>query len=360
MSETISNIQKGTSETLDTDLLFYRLKKKARPVFEVAERNLKKAKRRIDLEDIIGFGGFAVVAKGHTDLLLDGREVENHPCAVKIVYPERIYGPDSDVNNANRKRFINEYSSTRQVYTNLEKLGTGLEKHLVRAYDYGEFDDTYWERNTDMVGNIAEIYKEGLISWRYIVSEYVEGRELGQYRGKLSIKDIVQVGRVICQVLEVTHSQEFLHRDIKPTNILIPNGTIEDLKLGDFGLAKRTDVAVPVYSSILGSVGFAAPEQMDPESKNPVDGRADIYGLAATLYFMITGHYAYSEEDTKLLIGKENKPISRPAPLTEFVDQPGLNELSEVLITALAPYREKRHKNISEFMVALDRVYKKL
>ena len=341
------------------------MKKKALPIFKIAKHHLKKAKSPINLDDIIGFGGFALVAKGHLNLSWYGRELEDHPCAVKIVYPGRIYGSDPDINIANRKRFINEYSSTRQVFINLEKLGTGLEKHIVRAYDYGEFDAEYREKDIDMEGiwkirDIAKMFMKKLISWRYIVSEYVEGKELGQYRDKINIKNLVQIGKTICQVLEVTHDQGFLHRDIKPTNILIPNNKIENLKLGDFGLAKRTDITVPVYSSILGSVGFAAPEQMNPKSLYPVDGRADIYGLAATLYFMATGHYAYNGEDAKLLIGKENIQISRPPPLTDFVYQPGLNMFNDVLIKALAPYREKRYKGIGEFGEALDTVYKKL
>jgi len=353
------------SETPDTDLLFGRLKKKVKPIFDIAKKNLKEKKRAIELEDVIGFGGFAVVAKGHIDLSWYGKNLEDYPCAVKIPYPGRMYGEDPDTNEANRKRFINEYSSTRQVFTNLEKLGTGLEKHIIRAYDYGEFDAEYREKDIDMEGiwkikNIAKMFNKRLISWRYMVSEYVEGKELSQYRSKISIKDLVRVGEIVCQVLEITHDQDFLHRDIKPTNILIPNNKIGDLKLGDFGLAKRLDIATPFYSSILGSVGFAAPEQMDPKSLYPVDNRTDIYGLAATIYFMATGHYVYDENDAKLLIGKENRQISRAVPLNEYINEPNLEELSEVLDTALSPYREKRYANVSEFKAALNKVYKKL
>ncbi|MFC1560907.1 serine/threonine-protein kinase [Candidatus Latescibacterota bacterium] len=200
------------------------------------------------------------------------------------------------------------------------------------------------------------MYKKRYISWRYIVSEYFEAKELGQYKGIISIKDIVKVGRIICQVLEATHSLQLIHRDIKPTNILIPNGKIEDLKLCDFGLAKRTDVSIPVHRSILGSVGFAAPEQIDPKLTYPVDNRADIYGLAATLYFMITDHYPYNEKDAKLLMRK-GKQIPRPKPLTDYVNQP---ELNEILSKALSPYRSNRYKNINEFKTDLDTIYNKL
>ena len=137
---------------------------------------------------------------------------------------------------------------------------------------------------------------------------------------------------------------------------MIPNGKIEDLKLCDFGLSKRSDVSIPVYRSILGSVGFAAPEQIDPKFTYPVDNRADIYGLAATLYFMITDCYPYNEKDAKLFMTKE-KPLPRPKPLTDFVNQP---ELNEILNKALSPYRSNRYKNINEFKTDLDTIYNKL
>jgi len=364
MKKTVSSMEKQYSENPDTDLLFGRLKNKVKPIFNTAKKHLKKKKRPIYLNDIIGFGGFAVVTKGHLDLSWYGKNLEDKPCAVKIVYPGRIYGDDPDVNDSNRKRFINEYSSTIQVFTNLEKLGTGLEKHIVRAYDIGEFDAEYREKDINMEGllkirNIAKIFNKRLISWRYMVSEYVQGKELGQYQN-IKIKDLIQIGRTICQVLQVTHEQGFLHRDIKPTNILIPDNNIENLKLGDFGLAKRTDIAVPFYSSILGSVGFSAPEQMDPKARYPVDDRADIYGLAATIYFMASRRYAYNEKDARLLIGKENQMISKTAPLTEYLSEEKIDGLSEVLNVALSPYREKRYSNINEFKKALDDIYTRL
>ena len=342
----------------DTELFFNKIKKELQPTFKIAKRNLKKQSRPIYLEDIVGFGGFAIVAKGRTDLLLDGREVKDHPCAVKIVYPGRIYGENSNSNLNNRTRFINEAFSARQVYIGLKKLGENLEKHLVRFYRYGEFDDVYRENDINIgnfwkVRTIAKRYKKKNISWRYIVSEYVEGKELGQYRNRISIKEIIEVGKIISKILKVTHNTELLHRDIKPTNILIPNGRIQDLKLGDFGLAKRTDVAIPIYSSILGSVGFAAPEQIDPGSKYPVDNRADIYGLAATLYFMASGQYPYTERDAKLLM-TEYQQIPRTKPLKDFIDQP---ELSDILAKALSPYRSKRHGSINEFINDLDSIY---
>jgi len=353
--------QKNTTETPKTDALFYRLKKRAKPVFEIAKEQLKKQERPIILENIIGCGGFAVVAKGNTTLSIDGREKEL-TCAVKIVYPERIYGNGRKIDNANRKRFDNEHSSTRQVYTNLKEQGRGLEKHIVRVYDKGEFDyDKYKSldiKERVIVRTLAKILGfKPEISWRYIVSEYVEGKDLSHYKGELSIKEILQLSKVVCDVLEETHRQKFIHRDIKPTNILIPYGKIPNLKITDYGLAKRIDSGAPVYGSILGSMGFAAPEQIDYKSRFKVDGRTDEYNLAATILFMGYDNYPYSEKDVELLHSKEHMPIPKPTHLKEIISE---KPIREVLMKALSPWKGGRYPTIGEFREALEYVDRKL
>ena len=76
-----------------------------------------------------------------------------------------------------------------------------------------------------------------------------------------------------------------LHRDVKPANCLIDyNGTI---KIGDFGLSLSTGVAGTPPSSFAGTPLFAAPEQLRGE---PLDARADIYAVGATLCFLLSGH----------------------------------------------------------------------
>ena len=342
------------------ELFLEKMKKELVPFLKIAKRNLKKQSKPIYLEDILGYGGFAFVVKGYTDLLLDGSNIENQPCAVKIVYPIRIYGSNPDANVLNRTRFINEAFSSRQVYINLKNIGGNLEKHIVRFYKYGEFDDTYDKKRKKggfwSIPFISKKYPKKLISWRYIVTEYIDSKNLEEYKDILSIKEIIKVGRIICQVLEVTHSLQLIHRDIKPSNILIPNGKVEELKLCDFGLSKRTDVSIPIYKSIIGSIGFAAPEQIGPKLIHPVDQRADIYGLAATLYYMITDHCPYNELDAKLYM-KGKKPLPMPKPLTDFINQP---ELNEIFSKALSPHRSKRYKNINELKTDLDSLYDRL
>ncbi len=333
-------------------------KQKLMSVFKIAKRNLKKQSRPIFLEEIIGYGGFALVAKAYTDILLDGIKIEHKQCSVKIVYPHRVYGINPDSNVLNRTRFINEAFATRQVYISLRKIGSGLEKHIVRFYRYGEFDEIYKKKGgkRTIIPFLPKIYSKKVISWRYIVSEYIDAKNLEEYKSTLSIKDIVHIGRIIARVLEVTHDLNLIHRDIKPENILIPDGDIEELKLCDFGLAKRTDASIPIYSSVLGSLGFAAPEQIGPKLTHPVDGRADIYGLAATLYYMITGDHPYNRMDAKYYM-REEKPMPEPKSILKYAEQP---EMDAILGKALRPHRSERYNNMTKFKIDLDELYDRM
>jgi len=354
---------KSNTTTQETDALFEELKKDIRPTFNIAQSELEKLYRPIFLEDIIGFGGFALVAEAYAkNLVVDEKERHNLHCAVKIIYPQRIHGPDEEANYVNRKRFNKEYASIRQVYTNLKGEKGNLEKHIVRAYDEGEFDydkyDSLGIKKNWFVKNFSKLFKlNPEISWKYMVSEYVKGKDLSHYKGKIGIKDIIQIGKIVCKVLEVTHEQDILHRDLKPSNILLPYGKINNLKVTDFGLAKRMDAGAQDSNLIFGSMGFAAPEQIDYKSRFKVDGRADIFGLGAVLYNLASGQLPYGERDVKLLHGKDHIPIPNPALLTDFIDEP---EFSEVLEKALFPYKAKRYSNAGEFREDLEWVDKKL
>jgi response regulator RpfG family c-di-GMP phosphodiesterase len=125
----------------------------------------------------------------------------------------------------------------------------------------------------------------------YLVMEYVPGRDLdaliGQ-EGPLPVARACQYAHQIADALTEAHRHGLVHRDIKPSNVIItPNG---QAKLLDFGVARLPSAASRLTQDgvRLGTVGYMAPEQArDPHT---VDARADIFGLAATLFFALTGH----------------------------------------------------------------------
>ncbi len=124
----------------------------------------------------------------------------------------------------------------------------------------------------------------------YLVMEYVPGsnlEDLIERDGPMSVARATGYAHQIADALTEAHRCGLVHRDIKPSNIIVgPNGLA---KLLDFGVARlpATTDRVTQDGARLGTVGYMAPEQ----ARNPrdVDGRADVFGLAATVFFALTG-----------------------------------------------------------------------
>ncbi|HYV36260.1 MAG TPA: protein kinase, partial [Gemmataceae bacterium] len=123
---------------------------------------------------------------------------------------------------------------------------------------------------------------------QYLVMEYVPGQDLEgivEEQGPLKPARACNLIHQIASALAETHKAHLVHRDVKPSNILV---TPEDqAKLLDFGLSRRFDARMTQPGTILGTVDYMAPEQAKDAST--VDIRADIYGLGGTLYWCLTG-----------------------------------------------------------------------
>jgi len=116
----------------------------------------------------------------------------------------------------------------------------------------------------------------------FLVAEWVEGCSLAELReraGPLPWTVVARIGSEICHALAHLHEMEaIVHRDVTPANIMVTH--TGDVKLADFGIASCKDVIAGREARGGGTSGFAAPEQL---AGGAVDGRADIYGLAASL-----------------------------------------------------------------------------
>ncbi len=125
----------------------------------------------------------------------------------------------------------------------------------------------------------------------FIVLTLVGGHSLEQVirgRGHLPDDEVLELGRCLAEALAYAHERDVLHRDVKPENILLPRA--DQPVLVDFGLAKFEEASggrLTATGAFAGTPGFAAPEQLADAGK--VDARADVYGLGATLYAMLTG-----------------------------------------------------------------------
>jgi hypothetical protein len=126
----------------------------------------------------------------------------------------------------------------------------------------------------------------------YLVSELVRGRTLDTLleQGRLSDREIVEVGVCLCDALAHAHSQGVIHRDVKPSNVLVPSrsaGSGDRAKLTDFGVAHVIGGATLTHTGdIVGTLAYMAPEQADGREAGP---EADLYSLALVLYEALTG-----------------------------------------------------------------------
>ena len=138
--------------------------------------------------------------------------------------------------------------------------------------------------------NVVPLYAAGEEGGTvYIVTRWVEGTELGtliQSQGPLEPGRAARTAAQIAAALEVAHEKGLVHRDVKPSNVIL---TSEDhAYLTDFGLAKRAGTAVGLtgVDQMLGTVDYVAPEQI--EGSEP-DARGDVYSLGCVLFEMLTG-----------------------------------------------------------------------
>ena len=120
-----------------------------------------------------------------------------------------------------------------------------------------------------------------------LLEEYVQGDTLGELLegGFLSVAEAKQISRQLCQALWVLHSMGVVHRDVKPDNVIIRGN---EAVLIDFDASRVYKSEIQEDTQILGTTGFAAPEQYGLSQS---DGRADIYALGVLLNIMLTGEH---------------------------------------------------------------------
>ena len=144
--------------------------------------------------------------------------------------------------------------------------------------------------------NIVNVYDVGEDrGLYYIVMELVEGITLKDYiqkKGRLTAKEVTSIAVQVCSAIEMAHSHNIVHRDIKPQNIIISKDG--KVKVTDFGIAKATS-SNTISTNVMGSVHYTSPEQARGGFS---DAKSDIYSLGITMYEMITGELPFDGDST--------------------------------------------------------------
>jgi serine/threonine protein kinase/TPR repeat protein/chaperone required for assembly of F1-ATPase len=172
--------------------------------------------------------------------------------------------------------------------------------------------------------NVASVFNLGMDRENYFyVMEFIDGETLEaavRRKGPLTPLDALDIALQVARALAVAAKQQLVHRDLKPTNLMLVDQEGElTVKVIDFGLAKVAkdageDSAALTMGGFVGTPHFASPEQVE---EGEVDIRSDFYSLGATLYYVLTGQSPFSGSIGQIMSQHLYKPLPMQ-PLTNL------------------------------------------
>ncbi len=212
------------------------------------------------LEEFIGQGAMGMVYKA-TDTIL------NRTVALKLISKK------SDVTTPAMAE------ARRRLIQEAQAAGRLAHPNIVTIHSYGETED-----------------------FQYICMEYITGRTLAEILNEQKVLAVEEAGfyfEQILQAIEAANQEQIVHRDIKPTNIMIMAD--KRLKVMDFGIAKIPSLSITTTGTVLGTPYYMSPEQI---SGQKVDIRSDIFSVGAVFYQVLTGERPFEGESTVTLAYK--------------------------------------------------------
>ncbi|MET9380740.1 Stk1 family PASTA domain-containing Ser/Thr kinase [Streptomyces sp. NPDC002928] len=180
--------------------------------------------------------------------------------------------------------------------------------------------------------NVVQVFDQGNDgSYVYLAMEYVAGctlRDVLRERGALQPRAALDILEPVLAALGAAHRAGFVHRDMKPENVLI--GDDGRVKVADFGLVRAVDTVTNTTGTVLGTVSYLAPEQIEHGTADP---RVDVYACGVVLYEMLTGARPHEGDSPASVLYKHlHEDVPPPSAVV-----PGLAyELDELVATATA------------------------
>jgi serine/threonine protein kinase/transposase-like protein len=260
---------------------------------------------RYVLVEKIGSGGMGDVYKGHHPSLDQYR-------AIKVLPPHLAQ------NEELVERFLRE----------ARRCAALQHPNIVRLEHVGEQDGIY-----------------------FMVMDYVEGTSLRQLiddQTALPVSRGIRIAEQVCRALSYAHEQGLIHRDVKPSNILVDKE--DQAVLTDFGIARGMEADEPGLTAAGLTVG--TPEYMSPEQVrgDPLDGRSDLYSLGIVLYELFTGELPFAAR-SKASIKRQQLEKDPDPPRFHNPDLPPA--LEAVILRALEKNRHARYATAAELAEAL-------
>ena len=228
-------------------------------------------------------------------------------------------------------------SAVRRFQQEVEAAARLIHPNVVTAFDAGESKNIH-----------------------FLVMEYVDGQDLAAivaHRGVLPVAEAVEYVLQAARGLAYAHGEGVVHRDVKPSNLLLDkNGTVKILDMGlaraDRGIGKLDETAdrgLTQSGDVMGTVDYMSPEQA--ASTKHVDARADIYSLGCTLFYLLNGRPVY--EGTTLVdkvLAHREKPIPKLNASRDDVP----SKLDLVFRRMVGKKPEQRFGSMKEVIAALE------
>ena len=254
---------------------------------------------KYEIVSVLGQGGMGTVYKARDPFI--GRLV-----ALKTINPELVSDPDI------LKRFYREAQSA----------GTLQHPNIVTIYDLGEADGR-----------------------PYIAMAFVEGESLQSIinrRARIPVAVKLKLAQQFCEGLSHAHKHGFVHRDVKPANILVGNDG--NVQVVDFGIVRLEATNLTKTGMFMGTIHYASPEQI---SDGHVDSRSDLWSVACVIYEFLAYKKAFDGSNIAAIVTKvlysEPDPLSVCAP-----DIP--TELDKVISKGLKKNVEERYQSLDEML----------
>src|SRR5437588_1092972 len=196
-----------------------------------------------------------------------------------------------------------------------------LERHVALKILHAQYtgDDEFVERFKREARAVAQLSHPNIVTVidrgedsgrQFIVFEYIDGenlKELVVRKGRLSVRDALQLALQVARGLAFAHEHGLVHRDVKPQNVLL-NGDGQ-AKVTDFGIARTLTVdGVTQTGTVMGTSNYIAPEQA---SGQPVDVQTDVYSLGVVLYELLAGDVPFPGEN---FVSIAMKHVNEPPP----------------------------------------------
>ncbi|WP_330350060.1 Stk1 family PASTA domain-containing Ser/Thr kinase [Streptomyces sp. NBC_00582] len=181
--------------------------------------------------------------------------------------------------------------------------------------------------------NVVQVFDQGADgSYVYLAMEYIAGctlRDVLRDRGALQPRAALDILEPVLAALGAAHRAGFVHRDMKPENVLI--GDDGRVKVADFGLVRSVDTVTSTTGAVLGTVAYLAPEQI--ETPGAADPRVDVYACGVVLYEMLTGEKPHDGDSPAIVLYKHlHEDVPPPS-----AEVPGLAfALDELVASATA------------------------